>query len=134
MTERTTSWTTGGRIAVNGEDPDDWGEDAPVTNPTTPATPEPDALVPPLRMIQTLRMPTQAEALVQIAEANGGVLRSVEAKRLLVVSGLIRGNAKNSTGHIFNLLRDAERFEKLGVRFERVSPGTYQLISLGVSP
>lgn len=90
----------------------------------------PDAASVSPRVVRGLRGLSQPEALVRIAQASGGVLRTVEAKRILIDAGLITGNPKNAASHLFSLLRDESRFERLGVRFEKIGPGQYGIVSL----
>lgn len=75
-----------------------------------------------------LRGLSQPEALIQIAEERGGILRTVEAKPILIDAGLVKGKPENVYGHIFQLLKEADRFEKFGFRFEKIGPGTYRLL------
>lgn len=97
-----------------------------------PSAPEAAPVSP--RVVKGLRGLSHPEALVRIAQASGGVLRTVEAKRILLDAGLITGNPKNAAGHIFSLLRDETRFERLGIRFEKIGPGQYRLVSLAADP
>lgn len=79
---------------------------------------------------QQLRGKTHPEALIQIAQAEGGILRTAPAKATLIEAGLVKGNPKNVLGHIFQLLKDSDRFAKLGYRFEKIEPGVYRLLPL----
>lgn len=83
--------------------------------------------LPPKEWAKILRGLTHAEALIRIAEHQNGILKTVEAKKALIDSRLVKGNPKNVLPHIFAMLRDEERWQKMGVRWEKISPGTYQL-------
>jgi hypothetical protein len=74
-----------------------------------------------------LRGLTQPEALIRIVQENGAVLRTVEAKPILIKAGLAKGQQKNVYGHIFQLMKGTERFAKLGVRWKKIGPGEYRL-------
>ena len=77
-------------------------------------------------LIRSLRGLAQPQALVEIAKANGGVLRTADAKNHLIEAGLVKGY-RNVSGHIFSLLRDGDRFAKLGVQFHRMDAGVYRM-------
>jgi len=64
----------------------------------------------------------QLKALITIAQANGGMVNSAEAKRLFLAAGLVRGNPKHAGPHIYSLLKASDRFEW-------VSPGTFRLVN-----
>jgi hypothetical protein len=78
----------------------------------------------PLIDIAALRGLKQVQALVKIAEHGGGVLHTVEAKKLMLQAGLI-SNPKNAANILFSVM------QRCG-KFERVEPGVYRLI--GDSP
>ncbi len=74
--------------------------------------------------VGALRGLKQVEALVKIAEHGGGIIRSAEAKALLLQAGLI-SNPKNAANILFSVMQRSGKFE-------RVEPGVYRLI--GASP
>ncbi len=86
-----------------------------------------DEFVVPQELISQLTGLSQPEALVRIAQGNNGILRTVEAKQILLKAGLITGNPKNAISHMFQLLKDADRFGKIGFEFEKIGPGAFQL-------
>jgi hypothetical protein len=92
----------------------------------------PDPIRNPEQMIADLakavRGKSQLEALIEIARRNGGILRTAEVKPILLKAGLIKGNPKNASGHVFGLLRDDDRLGRFGVRFEKLSPGVYKMM------
>ena len=65
-----------------------------------------------------LKGKTQLQALILIARRNG-VLNMAEARRTLLLAGLVR-NAKNAGSILYTVMARSERFEK-------VSPGVYKL-------
>lgn len=69
--------------------------------------------------IGKLRKLTQVQALVQIANHFGGIVKAQEAKRLLIRAGVMR-ETKNSTNIIHAVIIRSEKFEK-------VRPGEYKL-------
>lgn len=76
---------------------------------------------------QKLRDLTQVKALMRIAEENGGILRTNEARRIFLAIGLSKGKPKYLGPHIFHLVMNSGRFE-------RIAPGTYKLIPESVEP
>jgi hypothetical protein len=62
---------------------------------------------------------TQLAALKKIAEHNGGVLLTSQAKRLMNQAHLIK-NPKNANNIIFSVIHRSEAFERVG-------PGAYRL-------
>lgn len=97
-----------------------------VTRPTT--VPPPTSTRDLTRKIRGL---THPEALIMIAQENGGVLLTAPAKAIMLEAGLVRGNPKNALGHVFQLIKDSSRFEKFGYRFEKINPGEYRLLPAG---
>lgn len=89
----------------------------PIASPTSPRD-----------VARKIRGLTQPEALIRIAQEQGGVLQTALAKAILLDAGLIRGNPKNALGHVFQLLKNPDRFEKFGYRFEKIKPGEYRLM------
>lgn len=85
---------------------------------------------PKLDWSKVLKGLSQPEALKRIAEESQGQLRTAQAKRILIEANLVKGSHKNVNGHIFSLLRDVERFEKLGVRWAKIEPGVYRLLPI----
>lgn len=65
---------------------------------------------------------TNHDILVQMAKANGGVVRVSEAKTALLASGRITGKPQNAYGHLRHLLDDSEDFEQ-------IAPGTFRLLA-----
>ena len=59
-----------------------------------------------------LRGAKQMDALRRIAQANGGILRTVEARHILLATGLAKGNPRNVGSHIYHMLVDAPDFAK----------------------
>ena len=70
---------------------------------------------------QELHGLTQMEALIRIAEKNGGLLRASEARRIFIAAGIAKGNTKNVGPHVYHMLSDAKQFQ-------RVNPGRYRLV------
>ena len=70
---------------------------------------------------QKLHGKTQAEALVEIARENDGILRVTDAKRIFIGTGISKGKPKYLSGHIYHTLERSERWE-------RVAPGTFKLL------
>lgn len=64
----------------------------------------------------------QLQALIKIAQLNGGLVNASEAKRLFIQASLTKGNPKHAGPHIYNLLKNSDRFQ-----WE--SPGTFRLIT-----
>ena len=63
------------------------------------------------------------EALNYIAEKNKGRLKVSVAKRLLIESGLAKGNPRHVTPHIYHLPEDRGRYEKVAPgEFMRIRP------------
>lgn len=77
--------------------------------------------------MKTLRGLSHADALIKIAEANDGVLKTVTAKQALIAANLVKGSPKNVATHLYQMLKNEERWVKYGVRWEWLAPGTYQL-------
>jgi len=71
---------------------------------------------------QELQGLTQIEALVRIAERNGGVLNVADARRILIATGLTKGKTKNVASHLYHMLREAKQFEKGDVGAYRLVP------------
>jgi hypothetical protein len=83
------------------------------------------------RLARLVKGRPQTEALIAIAEANDGILRTAEAKQILMQAGLIHGNPKNASSHLFALLRNQERWSKYECWFQRISPGVFKLVPKG---
>ncbi len=64
---------------------------------------------------------SHSDAVIAIAKYNGGVVRTQEAKRLMIKAGIM-SRTKNSNNMAHNAIKRTERFE-------RVSPGEYRLKS-----
>ncbi len=62
-----------------------------------------------------------ADAVVAIAKYNGGVVRTQDAKRIMIKAGIM-SKTKNSTNMAHNAIKRSGKFEK-------VSPGEYRLKS-----
>ena len=54
---------------------------------------------------------TQKDALDSIADKDGGRIKVGIAKQLLIEAGFVKGNPKNVYGHIYNLLKNDNRYE-----------------------
>lgn len=70
--------------------------------------------------VTSLRGLKQVEALVKIAQHNGGQIRTADAKRLFLQSGLIK-NPKNANNILFSVIQRSGKFE-------RIEPGLYRLV------
>lgn len=79
----------------------------------------------PMRISETeeLKSMTQIQAMVKLAERNHGKISVKGVKRIFLSIGLIK-NPKNANNIIFNAIQRSERFQ-------RVAPGTYELIDAG---
>jgi hypothetical protein len=75
----------------------------------------PNAVMPKLRGL------THEQAVIKLAKHNGGILRTQDAKRLMIKAGIMR-ETKNSTNMAHNAIKRTDMFE-------RVSPGEYRLKS-----
>lgn len=69
-----------------------------------------------------LRGMTQQDALIEIAEANNGIIRVIEAKRIMIDAGMIKGKVSNAASHMYHTLSRSPRFE-------RIAPGEFRLLS-----
>lgn len=69
-----------------------------------------------------LRGLTQRQALVRIAQDNGGVIRTTDVRDIFIRVGLAKGNPRNVNGHVHHILTQSDSFE-------RVSPGTFRLVT-----
>ena len=74
----------------------------------------PDSI--PLSRLKSL---SHSDAVIAIAKHNGGVVRTQEAKQLMIKAGIM-SKTKNSTNMAHNAIKRTGRFE-------RVSPGQYRL-------
>lgn len=63
---------------------------------------------------------SHSDAVVAIAKYNGGIVRTQDAKRLMIKAGIM-SRTKNSTNMAHNAIK------RTGL-FERISPGEYRLI------
>jgi hypothetical protein len=64
----------------------------------------------PLRKIRNM---TQTQALRVIAEYNGGTIKSLEVKAILIAAKLMK-NTKNAAGMVNGLITRSEAFERIG--------------------
>jgi hypothetical protein len=85
-----------------------------------------------LDLIKRLKNLTQPEALVEIATQRGGLIRTAEAKDLMIRAGNIKGNPKNAYNHVFQLMKDEDRLARWHVRFEKEGAGIYRMVSTSV--
>lgn len=69
-----------------------------------------------------LRGFTHHEALIQIAEDSGGIVRTKDATDIIINAGLSKGHARNVYRSVLSLLTQSDEFEK-------VEKGTYRLIA-----
>jgi hypothetical protein len=95
-------------------------DDAPASPP--PAEPEPAPA--PVNWKRVLAGMTQPEALVRIAELGDGIVRTNDAKAIVIEAGLLRGNPKYLNSRLHTILIESDRFE-------RIAPGTYRLLPGG---
>lgn len=86
----------------------------------TPAIPE--GLFFPLNKIRKM---TQTQALIFIAEYNGGTIKSLEVKSILVAAKLMK-NTKNAAGMVNGIITRSEAFDRIG-------RGEYRLKSIRVN-
>lgn len=73
---------------------------------------------------KTIRGLTHKNALVAMAKSNKGTIKVSDAKRGLIAAGLVKGNPKYISGHVYNLLKD-------DARFTWIAPGTFKLVHEG---
>ncbi len=71
-------------------------------------------------LVQAVQGKSQLEALVIVAQHNGGRVRPSDVKRLMIEAGCIKGNPRHAVPHIHTLLSSSNRFEW-------VAPGTFEL-------
>lgn len=64
---------------------------------------------------------SHSEAVVAIAKYNGGIVRTQEAKRLMIKAGIMK-DTENSTNMAHNAINRIDKFERIG-------PGEYRLKS-----
>jgi hypothetical protein len=69
---------------------------------------------------------THEAAVIAIAKYNGGIVRTQEAKRLMIKAGIM-SPTKNSTNMAHNAIMRSKKFEK-------VSPGEYRLKGEPIMP
>jgi hypothetical protein len=62
---------------------------------------------------------TQAQALLEIAKYNGGVVKSIDVKSILVAAKLMK-NTKNAAGMVNGIITRSEAFQ-------RIKRGEYRL-------
>ncbi len=91
-------------------------------DPAPPANVTPLPLLSPSGWRQKLRGLTQIEALERIARENGGILKTADAKPILMAAGLTRGKPRNIGSHIYHMLLNSENFERIG-------KGTFRLLT-----
>ena len=70
---------------------------------------------------RTQRPLTQLDVIAQLAEANGGEVRVIDAKAALIARGMTSAKRQNMYNQMNGLLERSDRFEKCG-------PGTYRLV------
>ena len=58
---------------------------------------------------------TQKEALDYIADCNSGRVVVNDAKAILIRAGFVKGQPKYAYGHLYNMLKNDERYEAMGV-------------------
>ncbi len=63
--------------------------------------------------VKKLRGMTQAQALIAVAEYNGGTIKALEARAILVAAGVMR-NTKNTARMIHSLIARSEAFLRTG--------------------
>ena len=69
----------------------------------------------------SLKGKTQLDALIHIASRNDGHFKVVDAKRLMVESGIIK-KPKNALSMLYTIINRSGKFDK-------VSPGEYKLVT-----
>lgn len=69
---------------------------------------------------------SHSDAVIAIAKYNGGVVRTQEAKRIMIKAGIM-SKTKYSTNMAHNAIKRTEKFE-------RVSPGEYRLKEIEPKP
>lgn len=97
------------------------------TDPRQSLSPEPDRST---SWTRSLRGLTQPEALIRIAEENGGLVRVMDAKKIFLEAGLSKGKLKNVNSHIHHILARSDRFERVGAGVFRLQPVTRSLEGL----
>jgi hypothetical protein len=70
---------------------------------------------------------TIKDALIRIAELNGGTLRITEAKQLILAAQKWKGKPKNVGPALYHMASEDDRFE-------RIEPGIFRLNRNGLSP
>jgi hypothetical protein len=70
--------------------------------------------------LSLLRGMKQMPALKVIARAQGGIVRTNEAKELMVHAGVVK-NSKNAYKMVYNLIKNSDEFQPTG------TPGEYRL-------
>jgi hypothetical protein len=73
--------------------------------------------------INKIRNMTQTQALIAIAEHNGGTIRSLEVKSILIAAKLMK-NSKNAAGMVNGIIARSEAFT-------RIRRGEYRLKETG---
>ncbi len=73
-----------------------------------------------------LRGMTHKQAVVAIAKHNNGVIKSREAKKLMIRAGVM-SETKNASRMVHNAIKSTNRFVSIG-------PGEYRLKEAGVGP
>ncbi len=63
--------------------------------------------------LKKLKGMTQTQALLEIAKYNGGTIKTLEVKPILIGSGIMR-STKNSARMIHGLISRSEAFERIG--------------------
>lgn len=63
--------------------------------------------------VKKLRGMTQAQALIAVAEYNGGTIKALEARAILVAGGVMR-NTKNAARMVHSLIARSEVFLRTG--------------------
>jgi hypothetical protein len=75
-----------------------------------PAAAGPEAIGFPLRKIKHM---SQAQALLEIAKYNGGTIKSLEVKAILIAAKLMKPS-KNAAGMVNGVITRSEAFERIG--------------------
>jgi hypothetical protein len=82
-------------------------------------------LTEPTNWTRRLRGMSHAKALIRIARENNGIVKTTEARDILLQAGVASGKPRNVNSHIHTLLSRSDQFE-------RIEPGVYRLIQPSV--
>lgn len=80
--------------------------------PLPDSKPPTHALIPLDEWTQILDGLSQVEALIRIAERNGGLLRVRDARDILIHTGKTQGKPRNVPSHIYHVVKASGRFVK----------------------